>query len=150
MTEPPELLLSRWRRLAMLDQQSEAEKRASLNGLGLFFGALVGANLGALQHMEIRDYLLITMLVYFIVLYIQIAPISKNRLTYIVSLLALSATLFVLLVDPFDLNFFGSRARPTPHLFVTIGLWLVSLATIELRPVQMVAHGGTDEASGRD
>jgi hypothetical protein len=45
------------------------------------------------------------------------------------------AGLYVLLMTPFGAQLFADRPRPSPHLFVTIALWLVSVASVEIRPV---------------
>lgn len=118
-----------------VEDQSPAEKRAMVNGVNLFFGALIGANLGTLDGMSVYDYTLVAAIVCLIVMYIQVAPVARKRWSYLVTLLALTGLLYVLLIDPFGDDVFSGRSRPSPHLFVTICLWLASVASIELRPV---------------
>jgi hypothetical protein len=124
-----------WRRFLGIDDQSPAEKRASVNGVNLFFGALIGANLGTLESMSLRDYTLIAAIVCMIVLYIQVAPVARRRWSYLFNLGALVAGLYLLLFDPLGQDVFQDRPAPTPHIFVTICLWLVSVALIEFRPI---------------
>lgn len=124
-----------WRTLLGIDPQTRAEKRAAINGLNLFFGALIGANLGSLEHLALRDYTLIASMVCVIVLYIQLAPVARHRWLYIAILASYVGVLYLLLLAPAGLHPFQDRPRPQPHLFVTVCLWLVSVAYIELRPM---------------
>lgn len=124
-----------WRRMVGIEAQSRAEKRAAINGMNLFFGALIGANLGSLERLALRDYLLLIAIVAMIVLYIQLAPVSRKRWSYLATLALMVAGLFVLLLTPVGLEAFAERPRPSPHLFVTICLWLSTVAAIEIRPL---------------
>ena len=83
--------------------QTRAEKRAALNGISLFFGALIGANLGALEQLALRDYVLLILIVCLIVLYLQLAPVTRHRWTYLITLAAFVAGLYVLLLTPLGL-----------------------------------------------
>ena len=124
-----------WRTLLGIDPQTRAEKRASINGLNLFFGALIGANLGSLENLALRDYTLIVTMVCVTVLYIQLAPVARQRWLYVAILVVYVGVLYLLLLAPAGLQVFKDRARPQPHLFVTICLWLLSVAYVELRPM---------------
>ena len=124
-----------WRTLLGIDPQTRTEKRAAVNGLNLFFGALIGANLGALEQLAIRDYAMLISIICLIVLYIQLAPVARQRWTYVGFLLLTVALLYAILLTPFGLRLFEDRPRPAPHLFVTICIWLFSVAYIELRPL---------------
>jgi hypothetical protein len=125
-----------WRALTGMEQQTRAEKRAALNGTNLFFGALIGANLGTLDRLALRDYMLLICVVALIVLYIQLAPVARKRITILMTLGVMVAGLYVLLMTPYGATLFEDGQRPSPHLFVTIAFWLGSVATIELRPVE--------------
>jgi hypothetical protein len=124
-----------WRTLLGIDSQSRTEKRAATNALNLFFGALIGANLGSLQDLPLRDYTLVVSMVCIVVLYIQLAPVARHRWVSLVVLASYVGMLYLLLLAPPGLHPFPDRARPQPHLFVTICVWLVAVAYIELRPV---------------
>jgi hypothetical protein len=124
-----------WRAFLGIEGQTPAEKRAAAAAMNLFFGALIGANLGSLDAMSVRDYTLIAAIICMIVLYIQLAPVARKRWTYVAHLLALLVVLYFILFDPLGRDVFEDRPAPTPHLFVTICLWLVSVATVEFRPV---------------
>ncbi len=122
-----------WRGILGIEDQTRAEKRAAITGINLFFGALIGANLGSLERLAIRDYLLLIIIVSLIVLYIQLAPVVRRRWSHLLTLATTVAGLYVLLLTPVGLAVFEDRPRPTPHLFITICLWLVSVATIDIR-----------------
>ena len=124
-----------WRTLLGIDPQTRTEKRASVNGLNLFFGALIGANLGSLEQLALGDYTLLISVICIIVLYIQLAPVARHRWVYVGFLVVTVTMLYVILLTPYGMHFFKDRPRPAPHLFVTICVWLVSVAYVELRPL---------------
>lgn len=124
-----------WRRLLGLDEQTIAEKRAALNGVSLFFGALIGANLGMTTGMPLRDYALIVAMVCTLILYLYIAPVAPRRLSAVTILLALLGGLYLLLIHDLGAAAFDG-ARPPPHIFVTICFWVASTLVVELRPIE--------------
>jgi hypothetical protein len=127
-----------WRSLVGLEEQTAAEKRAALNGVSLFFGALIGANLGATEQMALRDYALIIAIMCLIVLYIHLASVTRKRWSNMAHLLALLGGLYLLLIhEAGTLVFEGPR--PTAHIFVTICFWLASIFVVEVRPVSVTA-----------
>lgn len=124
-----------WRRWLGLGTQTIAEKRAALNGVSLFFGALIGANLGTTAGMPLRDYALIVAVVCTIVLYLYLAPVARRRISAVANLLALIAGLYLLLIHEIGAFAFDGD-RPTPHIFVTICFWVASILVVELRPCE--------------
>ena len=135
-----------WRTLLGIDPQTRAEKRAATNGLNLFFGALIGANLGSLEHLALRDYTLVVFMVCVVVLYIQLAPVARRRWLYVAYLASYVVMLYVLLCAPAGMHPFADRPRPQPHLFVTICMWLLCVAYIEFRPLAQTEAPATDRA----
>ncbi len=123
-----------WRRWLGLEHQTAAEKRAARNGISMFFGALIGANLGALDRLALGDYVLLIAIVCLIVLYMHLATVAAKRWSTIGYLLALVAGLYLLLVHDAGARMFEGP-RPGPQIFVTICFWLASIAIVELRPV---------------
>jgi hypothetical protein len=124
-----------WRGIVGLDEQTRAEKRAAVDGSNLFFGALIGANLGSLDVLPIGDYLLLIVTISLIVLYIHLAPVTRKRLSVVAHLAFTVILLWLLLISPVGAGLFTAD-RPPPHLFATICFWLVSVAWLELRPVR--------------
>lgn len=125
-----------WRALIGIERQTLAEKRAAYNGTNLFFGALIGANLGALERLVLNDYLLLVVVVALIVLYLQLAPVARRRGQRLVELLVVTGGLYFLLMTESGLAHFESDPKPGPHIFYTIALWMLSLVSIEVRPVE--------------
>jgi 4-hydroxybenzoate polyprenyltransferase len=137
-----------WRRLVGLEEQTASEKRAALNGVSLFFGALIGANLGATERMPLSDYVLLVAVICLIVLYIHLAPVARKRWRILAHLAVLLGGLYVLLIHDAGAAAFDG-ARPSPHIFATICSWLVSVAVVEFRPVSKHSRGAasTDPTS---
>ena len=124
-----------WRRWLGFDAQTIAEKRAAINGVSLFFGALIGANLGTTGRMPLSDYALIVAVICLIVLYLYLAPVARRRVTTATNLLLLIGGLYLLLIHDVGAAAFDGP-RPSPHIFVTICFWVTSILFVELRPVE--------------
>jgi hypothetical protein len=124
-----------WRGLLGIEDQTLAEKRAAVNGTNLFFGALIGANLGSLERLVLEDYLLLVTMVALVVLYIQLAPVARKRWRRLAELLVVVGTLYLLLMTPFGERMFRSDPPPGPHLFYTVALWMLSIFSLEIRPI---------------
>lgn len=127
-----------WRGLLGIEDQTLAEKRAAVNGTNLFFGALIGANLGSLERLVLEDYLLLVTMVALVVLYIQLAPVARKRWRRLAELLLVVGTLYVLLMTPFGERIFKSEPPPGPHLFYTVALWMLSIFSLEIRPIAKI------------
>lgn len=123
-----------WRETLGLGEQTEGEKQAAINGTSLFFGALIGANLGTSSSMTLRDYALVIALICLIVLYIHLAPVARQRWSSLAHLVALVFGLYGMLIHEAGRSVFEGP-RPSAHIFVTVCFWLASIAFIELRPV---------------
>lgn len=138
----------RWRRWSGLEVQTAEEKRAALTGMSLFFGALIGANLGTTAQMSLGDYVLVIAVVCLIILYIHLAPVAQKRWKSLAHLTALVCGLYVLLIHPAGTTMFVGE-RPSAHIFATICLWLASIAMIELRPVEQRGLGSASAPVAR-
>jgi hypothetical protein len=125
-----------WRLMLGIEAQSLAERRASENAASLFFGALIGANLGTVEDMPIGDYILVIATAAAIVMYLQLVTVTRHRLFYALNLLAFIVVLWVLLLSPFSDRLFSGTVRPGPHLFWTIVFWLATILTIHMRPLR--------------
>ena len=123
-----------WRRWLGLEKQTLAEKRAALNGVSLFFGALIGANLGTTSQLPLADYALIVAVICLIVLYLHLAPVARRRWTNVANLLGLVGGLYLLLIHEIGAAAFEG-VRPSAQIFVAICFWIASVLFIELRPL---------------
>ncbi len=120
------------RLLALFGQTSE-EKAAYRNALSLFFGGLLGANLGLLQTMPLETYVTVSALLAGTVMAFVLVGRARSR-RYAVVTLALYGTATAYAYFRTDL--FGSLdPAATERLFATLGMWLVAMAIVELTPI---------------
>ena len=113
--------------------QTEREKRATVDGIGLFFGALLGANLGTLDVLSLYDYGVVIFVLAATVMALRMFSTSERRV-YAYSLLAIYAGMIALYLHfqrpqglaPDDAN----------RLMVTLGIWLAAVVFVELHPTR--------------
>jgi hypothetical protein len=121
--------------------QTPREKAATVDGINLFFGALLGANLGTLDGLGLYDYAKIIFILAGTVMTLRIFSTSERRgyafgllATYVV---AIALFLFLLKRDPA-----GMAAADVDRLAVTLALWLGSVLLVEFYPTS----AGEDQA----
>ena len=131
--------------MAKFWQQTTGEKHSTIASLGLFFGALLGANLGTLSDLPLRDYILIIVLLAGAVSMIQITVASERR--------AYVAATSVLYVAVLGAIYFVPDLRPAMSesdllkLLATLGVWLAATVAIEITPtVEDSAHREVPES----
>lgn len=114
-------------------RQTRAERRAYRQGISLFFGALLGALLGTITNLPLRDYASLVLLLAVIVLLLQLVGAARSRIYAIGSLLT-----GMLLIG---FGWWSDELRPAalaPEAFdrlaVTLALWLGIALLIELTP----------------
>jgi hypothetical protein len=120
-------------RIPGLLTQTEREKSATIDGLGLFFGALLGANLGTLDGLGLYDYGVVICGLAFTVIALRLFSTSERR-GYAYSLLAL----YVAMIATF-LYFRrppGLAPDDAARLMVTLGVWLAAVLFVELHPTR--------------
>lgn len=119
-------------------------KAGTIDGLNLFFGALLGANLGTMQGLALYDYVEIIFLLSGTVIVIRLVSTSERKLYVAANVLLYIALIAALLfypafqpkgVDPADLH----------RLAATLGIWFVMVLISELLP----SNDESSEASGR-
>ena len=114
--------------------QTPREKRGMLDGINLFFGALLGANLGTLNGLSSWDYAHIIVLLAGTVITLRIYSTTDRR-SYAYILLAVYV-LFVgnrLFLRHEDME--GLTTADRDRLAITLGIWLISVVLAELTPV---------------
>lgn len=131
--------LGSWRFWMGMEAQSPEERTATRNALSLFFGALIGANLGSLEALPLIDYTVITVAVGGVVFYMQLVPVAEKRWLAVLNAALLLGALYLLLLTPLGLQMLAGGATPKPHLFVTLCLWIGLTFLTELRPVRRQA-----------
>lgn len=127
--------------------QTKQEKVGSVDGLNLFFGALLGANLGTLERVPLRDYVHLIILLACTVGVLRMLSTSTRRLYALITL-----ALYSLLVA---LHLTSEKHRPeglTPddvaRLGATLAVWIVAVLVMEFSPTQRdpePAAAGTSE-----
>ena len=108
-------------------------KAGTIDGLNLFFGALLGANLGTMQGLALYDYIKIIVLLAGTVIVIRLISTSERKLYVAMNVLLYVALIGALLfypalqpkgVDPADLHRLGA----------TLGIWFALVLVSELLP----------------
>lgn len=113
-------------------------KVGSIDGLNLFFGALLGANLGTMQALEIRQYVTLVVLLAGTVMVLRMLSTSERR-SYVLGLVALYVVIFaaILLFLPPK----GMSAGDLHRLVATLAIWVLCILGAELSPVDTVDSG---------
>jgi hypothetical protein len=120
-------------RIPGLLTQTPREKSAMVDGIGLFFGALLGANLGTLDGLGLSDYVEIVFVLAATVMALRMFSMSERRV-YAYSLLAVYAGMIALYLH------FQRPAGLAPddasRLMVTLAIWLAAVVFVELHPTR--------------
>ncbi len=120
--------------------QTPREKRGMLDGINLFFGALLGANLGTLNGLSALDYAHIIVLLAGTVVTLRIFSTTERRIhAYILLTLYVLFIGHRLFIDYEDLQ--GLTTADRDRLAITLLIWLVSVVLAELTPITK-RHGG--------
>jgi hypothetical protein len=106
----------------------------SIDGLNLFFGALLGANLGTLDQLRLVDYVKLTVLLAGTVMTLRMISTSERRL-YALGVGAFYALLLGALVLVPDLKPEGLGDQDLHRLVATMAIWMIFVLAIELTPV---------------
>lgn len=121
------------RRWTGLMSQTSREKIAMVDGINLFFGALLGANLGTLAGLGFKDYASIVFVLAATVMALRMFSTSERRV-YAYSLLALysgTVALFLYFQRPA-----GLAPGDATRLMITLGIWLGAVVFVELHPTR--------------
>lgn len=110
-------------------------KAGTIDGLNLFFGALLGANLGTLQAMPLGAYVEMILLLAGTVVLLRLLSTSERRV-YVLATIAfyaaiISAVLFVPKLQPK-----GMAVGDLYRLVATLAIWVVCILSVELSPVR--------------
>ena len=113
-------------------------KAGSIDGLNLFFGALLGANLGTVQGMGLFDYFKIIVLLAGTVMVIRMLSTSERRVYMLVNV-ALYVVLIggFLLVPTFQPK--GVAAVDLQRIAVTLAVWVTLVLAAELMPMRQTS-----------
>jgi hypothetical protein len=110
-------------------------KAGALDGLNLFFGALLGANLGTLAPLALGEYVKLVILLAGTVVTLRMVSTSERR-SLMFSVLAVYACLLVALVTLPGMRPEGMAAGDLHRLVATLAVWMLFVLISEFTPVR--------------
>ncbi len=108
-------------------------KAGALDGLNLFFGALLGANLGTIQGMRLANYVQLVVLLAGSVMVLRMLSMSERRTQMLVVLVAYALLLAGVVMVP-ALQPDGIAQGDLHRLVGTLGIWVLFVLGAELSP----------------
>ena len=116
-------------------KQTTKERAGTIDGLNLFFGALLGANLGTLDELDMEDYVKFTILLAGTVMALRMVSTSERRVYAIATAGLYAGLIFAILLIP-SIQPSGLAEKDLHRLLATLGIWLGSVLLMELWPVK--------------
>jgi hypothetical protein len=126
-------------KLQALWTQTAREKTATVDGINLFFGALLGANLGSIEGLGLFDYAKLIFILAGTVMTLRIFSTSERR-SYAAGLLGAYVVLVGLFLYILHRRPAGFAPADVERLAVTLAIWLGAVIAVELYPTT-----GTDK-----
>ena len=126
-------------------RNTQGGKAGSLDGLNLFFGALLGANLGTLEAVPIGDYVKLIIILAGTVMTIRMMSTSEDRRQVVLLVLLYAVLIAALLLLP-DVRPEGMPLADLHKLVVTLAIWIGCVLLLELSPVQEEKRGDSPQA----
>lgn len=118
--------------LKELRGQTRSEQAAFRNALALFFGALLGANLGELEGVDLKTYIALISVLAGAVMAFQLIGQARSRLYGVLTLVGFGA----LLAYAWTSGLFIRLPQGTSdRIFATLAVWLVATMMVEMTPV---------------
>jgi glucose dehydrogenase len=118
-------------------EQTRREQRSALDGVNLFFGALLGANLGSLNNLGLGEYAALVMLLAGAVITLRVFTTSERR-GYAFMLLGL----YIVVVSQFLLwpprGLDGLSLADRQRIAVTMAIWLGTTLMTYYAPIRDV------------
>lgn len=118
-----------------LFRNTMGEKAGSVDGLNLFFGALLGANLGTMQALPLPEYVKLIVLLAGTVIVLRMISTSERRLKVFI----LTAVYVILVSANFLLPAFRPKGMSENDLYklvATLAIWLTFILIAELTPTR--------------
>ena len=119
------------KRLKSLVLMSQSEYRAALDGINIFFGAILGVTLAGTEGLATLPYMTLLVMVSGVVVTILYIPASAHRLWYAIALVVI-LVVFLISHDEGDLVL-ASFPMP-PKLVETLIVWTVATAIVQFTP----------------
>jgi hypothetical protein len=116
-------------------RHTPGDKAGSIDGLNLFFGALLGANLGTMQTLPLEDYVRLVLVLAASVMALRTISTSERRgvvlVVVLICVLAVGGMLFVPMLKPKGLS-----GDSLDKLIGTLAIWLACVLLVEFSPAQ--------------
>lgn len=120
-------------------KQTREEKTSYRNAIGLFFGALLGANLGTLTGLSLGDYLTVVATLAMSVMGLQVISAARSR-RYALGTLSAYAALLAVGYGNGSLRPPGLAPADFDKIAATLALWLLLTAIVECTPTIAEEH----------
>jgi predicted branched-subunit amino acid permease len=124
---------------------SKREKLGIVDGINLFFGALLGANLGTVNALPLPDYIELIALLAALIMAIRLASVSERRVYAYATLASLVAIVVLILLVPFTRPD-GLGGADAQRLVATILIWVAATTLVEFYPSYEVEKDEAEEA----
>ena len=121
-------------------------KVGAIDGLNLFFGALLGANLGTLDRLRLVDYVQLAILLAGTVMAVRMVSTSERR-GLMVGVLSVYVLLLVCLVVIPGARPDNMAVDDLHRLVATLAVWVIFILGIELSPLAPAPDPDEDQAS---
>jgi hypothetical protein len=118
-----------------LFRNTEGGKAGTIDGLNLFFGALLGANLGTVGQMPLLSYLELILLLAGAVITLRMLSTSAKRRMMLVTIGFYALLLAAIALLP-ELHPDGLAVGDLHRLVVTLAVWIVCVVAAELTPME--------------
>ena len=119
--------------------QTSREKLGYLDGINLFFGALLGANLGTLGTIPLGDYIVLIGVLAGLVMAIRAVSLSERRVYSLVMLaLCIAVMACFLFVPPMQPE--GLGQADLNRLGATLFVWVAVATAVEFYPTRDAAQ----------
>ena len=116
-------------------RQTQEERRGAIDGVSLFFGALLGANLGTVEQLPLGDYVQLIMILAGTVVTLRVVSTSERR-GYALATLALYVFLVTLYLAVPRVRPEGLSADAAARMGATLAVWILLVLTLEYWPTK--------------
>ena len=110
-------------------------KAGAIDGLNLFFGALLGANLGTLDRLRLVEYVQLAILLAGTVMAVRMVSSSERR-GVVLGVLGIYAMLLVCLIAIPGAKPDNMAVDDLHRLVATLAVWVIFILGIELSPMR--------------
>ena len=126
-------------------RNTPGRKLGALDGLNLFFGALLGANLGTIQGMRLANYVQLVVLLAGSVMVLRMLSTTERRAPVLLTLMAYAVLLVSVATVP-ALQPEGIALADLHRILATLGVWVLFVLGAELSPTQPERNSPRDDA----